>query len=282
MRRIIAWVLLAALLLCGCSAGGGKRLEEWTVPEIETAPTVAPTARPAGGGGLQPELYVWNEALSFNMSDPGVTVETTAQICSHGESVALFGGRFLPDTIFAESYVGYSKQYLRQTEHQILIDASGALAENSYVEYQYVPADWNEKNGITVLAELCGYDKVMSICSDRQYPHIAYAQGAAPALSAYYLDEFVLAKLGTVRYAQWMVLPSAYFSYADRVIQEAEDSGTEPEIQRQVLLTFYCGSDIEDQQFVAAVRAIAQYAVTTRTLPSAVKRTPAPGEKGAA
>lgn len=282
MKKTLALILLSALLLCGC-ARGGSAAESWTVPTIEPAPTAAATAAPAYADNIrQPESYIWNEAAVVNMSDPGVTVAVAPAELDHRGSLALFGGDLLPATVFGESYVSYSKLYLRQTKHDVLLDGTGALADNAYVEYLYVPGDWNEKNGLTVMAELCSYDEVMGLSVSRLYPHISYSEGALPQTSAYYLEDFVLAKLGSARYAQWLVLPGAYYSYAERQRAAAADSGTEPVIPRQVLLTFTCGSDLSDEEFLAAVKAVSQYAISTRTLPRETPSTPAPGEKGAA
>ena len=281
MKKLVALFILTALLLCGCSGKGGSENEPWVLPTIEPAPTVPPTPAPAWtDNGLAPEQYVWNEAASVNMSDPGVGEGAVPGELSHEASFGLFGGQFLPDLIFNESYAKYGRLRLQKSGHQVLLDGSGQLAENAYVEYKYLPKNGSEGRSLTVMAELCGYDRVMELYSRTACPHIFYPEGVAPQSSVYYLNYFTLAKVGETRYAQWLLLPSAYFSYVERVRSQAEDAGEEPVIQRQVLLTFTCGSDMSDEEFVAAVLAVYQYGSGTRSVPSDTPPTLAPGDKG--
>ena len=84
MKRIILPLLLC-LLLCACS----KELEPWEMPQVDAAPTAAPTAAPSFSAGSGPARYVWNEALSFSMADPGVTGERVQQELSHSKSLLL-------------------------------------------------------------------------------------------------------------------------------------------------------------------------------------------------
>ena len=95
MKKIILPLLLC-LLLCACS----RELEPWEMPQVDAAPTAAPTAAPSFSAGSGPEKYVWNEALSFSMADPGVTGERVQQELSHSKSLLLFGQSLLPDAIF--------------------------------------------------------------------------------------------------------------------------------------------------------------------------------------
>lgn len=281
MRKITAAMLLLSVLLCGCAGKGGE-LEPWTAPAIEAAPTPTPKAAVGySGESLPPESYIWNEAVSFNMSDPGVQVAAEQETFNHSGSFEVFGGQFLPKTIFNESYSPYSRLYLEQIQHQILLDAYGQLPPNAYVEYRYLNKAWVESKSITVMAELCSYEQVMDVYARKLYPHISYGEGVTPQTSVYYLQSFVLSKIGDTRYAQWLVLPTAYFSYVEKARAIAEDKGEEPVLQRQVLLTFTCREDVSDEEFIAAVCAIGKAAAAERVLPSASPVTTlAPGDKG--
>lgn len=281
MKRTIALLIITALLLCGCASDSAGTGEDWVLPTIEPAPTAAATPSPSGvENGLQPEQYIWNEAAAFNMSDPGVDAAGLPQTVSHSGSFDLFGGQFLPDSVFYESYALYDKLSLQKSEHQVLTYDNGELAENAYVEYIYMPSSRNESKSLTVMAELCGYDEVLQIYAQSLYPHVTYPDGLRPDNSVYYLSYFVLERVGEVRYAQWLVLPSAYFTYAENQRSQAEDAGTTADIQRQVLLNFTCGADMSDEEFIAAIRSIYQYAANNRSVPTAVTPTLAPGDKG--
>ena len=281
MKKMIIPVMLAALLLCGCSGRSASGDEVWTLPTIEPAPTVPPTPTPARtDNNLAPEQYIWNEAAGVNMSDPGAAEGALPGSFSHSESFALFGGQFLPDALFYESYAAFDKLNLQKSEHQVLVDGNGELAENAYVEYKYLPRSRDEDKGLTVMAELCGYDAVLGVYGRTSCPHFSFPEDVKPQSSVYYLNYFVLAKVGETRYAQWLVLPSAYFSYAEAQQAKAEDQGEEPVIQRQVLLTFTCGPDMSDEEFIAAVRDVFQYGFDNRSVPREVAPTLAPGDKG--
>ena len=86
MKKIIL-PLLICLLLCACS----KELEPSEMPQVDAAPTAAPAAVPSYSAGTGPEKYVWNEAVSFDISSPGVTGERIQQELSHSKSLLLFG-----------------------------------------------------------------------------------------------------------------------------------------------------------------------------------------------
>lgn len=280
MKKTVLFLslVLAALLLCAC--GEKPPQGEWTMPVLESAPTAAPKDVQAWGGS-NPERYIWNEAQSFDMSDPGVTVTAYPKNISHSESLALFGGQFLPKTIFGESHGAYERMYLEQVSHDVLLDESGALAENAYVEYRYLNKAWVENKSISVMAELCSYDRVMEIYSSRLYPHIVCMDAAKPQMSGYYLSSFVLARCGGLRCAQWLVLPDNYFSYVDRLKSVCAELDMEPEIKPLVLLTFTCREDVSDEQFIAAVCAISQASQTSVVLPNPdTLKMPKPGEKG--
>lgn len=200
-KRYIPFLILCmALLLCAC--GREKDLGEWTVPQIESRPTAVPTAAPDYSQAGQPEKFVWNELAGFDMSSPGVAGEPETRKLSHAQCLSLFGGQFLPKTIFNESYGSYERMYLEQKQHDVLVDADGALAGNAYVEFRYLNKAWVEAGSITVMAELCDYDRVMEIYTTGSYPHIFCADGSRPALSKSYLNSFVLGKQGDTRYAQ--------------------------------------------------------------------------------
>ena len=83
---LLAVLMLASALLCGCSEE--KTLEPWTMPAVDAKPTVEPTPVPTYGGG-SPEEYIWNEAESFDMSDPGAAPESVQETVSHNDCLAL-------------------------------------------------------------------------------------------------------------------------------------------------------------------------------------------------
>lgn len=229
------------------------------------------------------ERYVWNEAESVNMSDPGVSVSVTGAELTHAETLELFGGQFLPKTIFGDSYGSYERMYLEQKAHSVLLDESGELPENAYVEYRYLNKAWVEAGSITVYAELCTAERAQEIYYSSAYPHITYSGGAKPSLSSYYLQPFVLAKCDGVRWAQWLAVPDSYFSRAERLEEKAAASGTEAEVPRVALLTFTCRENVSDEQFIAAVRTIGAASAETFTIADPdVTALPADGEKGAA
>lgn len=272
-------IIAIAVLLAGC--GREEELGEWTMPAVDAAPTPVSTAAPAFGGGSTAK-YIWNDGVDFNMSKPGVTAPTVTQTLTHAEVLALFGGQFLPKTIFNESYGAYQRMYLEQIKHDVMLDAGGQLAENAYVELRYLVKDWVEASSITVYAELVSPDTAQAIYSSRCYPHLSYAEDALPKMSSYYLQPFVLTKTGDTRYAQWLALPSGYFSFVQRA-QELTEQGYETEIPRIPLLTFTCREKVSDEQFIAAVCELGQASSASVVLPDLSRATlPKPGEKGAA
>ena len=284
MRKITALLILVSILftlpLCAC--GKEEELGEWQMPEVDARPTTAPTAAPAFGGGSTAR-YIWNEAVSINMSDPGVSAAATTKTLTHAETLALFGGQFLPKTIFNESYGAYSRMYLEQVKHEVLINADGGLAENAYVEYRYLNKDWVEAASITVCAELISYERVQEIYDTRAYPHISYPEGTNVQFSSYYLQSFVLTRIGDARCAQWLAVPSSYLSYIDEALKKAEEEGTQALIPPVPLLTFSCREKVSDEQLIAAVCEIGSTASASVYLPPLnEKKLPKPGEKGAA
>lgn len=281
MKKLFLFVLLLALLLSGC--GQKTELEAWEMPTLDAAPTTEPTSLPAASSAQAAERYVWNEGTGFRMSDPGVSVPASQAELTHAETLALFGGQFLPKTIFNESYGSYERMYLEQTKHDVLLDGSGALPENAYVEYRYLNKAWVEAGSISVMAELCSYERALEIFSGRAYPHIGYPEDAKPQLSTYSLQNFVLTKIGDTRYAQWLAVPSQYFYYAEKMEKLAAAQDIEPDIPRIPLLTFTCREQVTDEQFIAAVRTLGQFCSSSIVLtdPDAPVL-PKPGEKGAA
>lgn len=276
MKRIIIPLLLAVCLLSGCGDTG-----PWEMPQVDSAPTPTPTSAPVFSTS-SPENYIWNDILSFNMSDPGVSGERFEQELSHSESLKLFGAEFLPGSIFTESRSQYKPLSLKKTSHQVILDSQGALQENAYVEYVYLPSNGNESKGITVMAELCSYDTLAKIYNFQLVPHVAFPQGSSPRPSSYYLSSFLLMKLGDVRYAQALVLPTGYFSTVSR-LESALEEGEELELQRQVLLSFTCGEDMSDEEFIAAVCRIWRYGAGNDPVPPVeTPSLPQRGEKGAA
>lgn len=277
MKKIILPLLLC-LLLCACA----KELEPWEMPQVDAAPTAAPTAAPSFSAGSGPENYVWNEALSFNMGSPGVAGERVQQELSHSKSLQLFGQELLPDSIFTESRSPYTPRTLQRSQHTVLVDSEGALMENAYVEYVYLPKNGNEKRSITVMAELCSHETLLQIQQRRLNPHTVFGEGVTPAVSSYYLDDFLLFKVGELRYAQAAVLPQSYFSRVDSV-ERALGEDEALSLPRQVLLSFTCGESVSDEEFISAVCKIWKYGsgIAPET-PVETPRLPQPGEKGAA
>lgn len=276
MKRIILPLLVAVCLLSGCGDIG-----PWEMPQVDAAPTVPPTTAPVFSSA-SPETYIWNDIQSFNMSDPGVSGDRFEQELSHKESVALFGSSFLPDAIFTESRSPYKPLNLKKTSHQVIVDSEGQLQENAYVEYVYLPSNGNEKMGLTVMAELCSHETVSKIYSQQLTPHAVFADGVSPRVSSYYLNNFMLMKQGDTRYAQALVLPTSYFSTVAS-LESALEEGEELELPRQVLLSFTCGQDMSDDEFIAAVCRIWRYGTGNDPVPPVeTPSLPQRGEKGAA
>ena len=276
MKRIILPLLVAVCLLSGCGDTG-----PWEMPQVDAAPTVPPTTAPVFSSA-SPETYIWNDIQSFNMSDPGVSGDRFEQELSHKESIALFGSSFLPDAIFTESRSPYKPLNLKKTSHQVIVDSEGQLQENAYVEYVYLPSNGNEKMGLTVMAELCSHETVSKIYNQQLTPHAVFADGVSPRVSSYYLNNFMLMKQGDTRYAQALVLPTSYFSTVAS-LESALEEGEELELPRQVLLSFTCGQDMSDDEFIAAVCRIWRYGTGNDPVPPVeTPSLPQRGEKGAA
>ena len=278
---LLAVLMLASALLCGC--GEEKTLEPWTMPAVDAKPTVEPTPIPTYGGG-SPEEYIWNEAESFDMSDPGAALESVQETLSHNDCLALFPYNFLPTALFTESYSAYQRLNRQKTNHDVLRDPNdGGLAEHSYVEFVYLPSGRDETRGLTVMAELCSYDAVSDMYFQRIYPHISYPEQAKPQLSKYYLDSFVLARFGDVRLAQILKLPSSsYFTDAEKAAADAAENGEEYVPARQILLTITCGETMSDEEFIAAVCTLLKFSDGSEITTPEESHLPVPGEKGAA
>ena len=150
------------------------------------------------------------------------------------------------------------------------------------MEYVYLPSNGNEKMGLTVMAELCSHETVSKIYSQQLTPHAVFADGVSPRVSSYYLNNFMLMKQGDTRYAQALVLPTSYFSTVASLESALED-GEELELPRQVLLSFTCGQDMSDDEFIAAVCRIWRYGTGNDPVPPVeTPSLPQRGEKGAA
>ena len=108
MKKTIIPLLLAVCLLSGCGDTG-----PWEMPQVDAAPTPEPTTAPVFSSA-SPESYIWNEIVSFNMSDPGVSGDRFEQELSHSETLALFGADFLPQAIFTESRSPYKPLTLKR------------------------------------------------------------------------------------------------------------------------------------------------------------------------
>lgn len=285
MKRITAAVSVLVMclsLLCACGKTS-EELGEWSLPEVASKPTAAPTAAPSYGAGSG-EKYVWNEAVYFNMSDPGVYQEAVTKRLKHDSAMALFPYNFLPDVMLRESYNGYDRLRIMKEPHDTILAADTlGLAENAYIEIQYVPDSYDEKYSLTVRAELCGYESSRAIYEQLLYPHVAYADGAKPVESSYYLSRFVLAKYGTQRIAQiFKLIPKTYFSDVAAAMAESAESGEEYTPQRQLLLTISCGEKMSDENFIAAVVALLTYSDGSEIPVDSSNRLPVFGEKGAA
>ncbi len=278
MRKMIA-LLLAVLALCPLLTACRKEepLEPWVMPTVDVKPTPVPTASPSFGGG-SPESYVWNEAALLLMNNPGAAPGSTQEKYTHKQCAALFPYNFLPSAIFGESYSPYPKLSLKKTDHDVMLDGAGQLAEHAYIEYQYLPKSGKEDEGLFVMAELCSMEAAQEIYNGL-YPHLMMPQGERLRLSTYYLKDFVLAKIEEQRIAQILKLtPSSYFADARRAI--AEDPGFVP--QRQILLTVTCGLNMSDEEFIAAVCYLLRYSDGSEIVTPEPSRLPVFGEKGAA
>ena len=276
--RLMALMLLMVLLLSAC--GKKEELGEWEMPVVDSKPTVAPTAIPSFGGG-SPETYVWNEAVWFNMADPGVAEDAVQDKYGPNDTAALFPYNFLPASIFGESYSSYDKISFRKTNHEVMLNpVDNSLAENSYVEFVYAPKSGKESESLFVMAELLSYEQSLKIYNEKTYPHMGYENGVRPSLSRYYLKDFVLAKYGEQRLAQIFKLsPSSYFSDTQAAMLQAEQNGEAYEPPRLILLTISCGVDMSDEEFVAAVTTILAFSDGSE-IPPVDDGRPKPGEKG--
>ena len=125
-------VLLLALLLALPAAACGKEEElgPWTMPQVDTRPTPVRTPVPTFGGG-RPESFVWNEAEFLNLAIPGADPASRQEKHTHRQALALFPYNFLPTSIFGESYAKYDKLTLQKTEHEVMLDEAGQLAEHA-------------------------------------------------------------------------------------------------------------------------------------------------------
>jgi hypothetical protein len=278
MKRIILYLLAICLvcpLLTACREE--KELEPWVMPTVDVKPTPVPTAVPTFGGG-SPERYVWNEAALLLMNNPGAARDSVQAEYTHKQCLALFPYTFLPSAVFGESYSAYEKLSLKKTQHQVMLDADGQLAEHSYIEFQYLPKSGKEDEGLFVMAELCSLDAAQEIYNG-SYPHLMMPQGERLKLSTYYLKDFVLAKVEEQRVAQMMKLtPASYFTDARRAM--AEDESYVP--KRQILLTVTCGLNMSDEEFVAAASYLLRYSDGSEIVTPEPSRLPVFGEKGAA
>ena len=276
---MLALALLLSLALAGCRRE--ETLEPWTMPQVDVKPTPEPTAAPAFGGG-NPERFVWNEAAFLNMSVPGADPASIQQTCSHKQSLALFPYNFLPAAIFSESYSGHERLSLQKTQHDVMLDGDGQLAEHAYVEYVYLPKSGKAEAGLYVQAELCGYDAAREIY-DGHYPHLVLPEDTRLQRSSYYLREFVLLRVGQQRAAQFMRLtPGSYFNDARAAMAAAEEKGELYIPARQVFLTVTCGLEMSDEEFTAAVCDLLRFSDGSEIVTPEPSRLPVFGEKGAA
>ena len=277
-KSLIALMLLCCLALSAC--GKEEELGQWEMPQVDAKPTVAPTAMPSFGGG-SPEIYVWNEAVYFNMADPGVAEDAVQDKYGPNDTKALFPYNFLPASIFGESYSSYDKLTFKKENHEVMLKpADNSLAENSYVQFIYAPKSGKDTESLYVMAELLSYEQATTVYNEKSYPHISYADGARPSHSRYYLKDFVLAKYGEQRIAQiFKLYPSSYFTDAQAAIVAAEQNGEVYVPQRQIMLTVTCGVDMSDEEFIAAVTTLLTFSDGSE-VPVVDDGKPKPGEKG--
>ena len=278
MKRTIVLLLILALLLpLGACGREEKELEPWAMPTVDTKPTPVPTPTISFGGG-SPTSYVWNEAAFFNMADPGAAPDSRQETYTHKQCAALFPYNFLPSSIFGESHLPYAKLTLQKTQHEVMLDADGQLAEHAYVEYTYLPKNGKPDQALYVMAELCSYDAAMAVYNGA-WAHFVMPEGERMQRSTYYLKDFVLAKIGEQRAAQMLKLtPKSYFSDALRAM--TDDGSFVP--ARQILLTVTCGLGMSDEEFAAAVCALLAYSDGSEIQTPEPSRLPVFGEKGAA
>ena len=192
MKRTIVLLLILALLLPLSACGREeKELEPWAMPTVDTKPTPVPTPTISFGGG-SPTSYVWNEAAFFNMADPGAASDSRQETFTHKQCAALFPYNFLPASIFGESHLPYAKLTLQKTQHEVMLDADGQLAEHAYVEYTYLPKNGKPDQALYVMAELCSYDAAMAVYNGA-WAHFVMPEGVRMQRSTYYLKDFARA-----------------------------------------------------------------------------------------
>ena len=277
MKRTIALLLILALLLPLSACRKEEELEPWAMPTVDTKPTPEPTPTISFGGG-SPTAYVWNEALFFNMTSPGAAPDSLQETYTHKQCTALFPYTFLPAAIFGESHLNYRKLTLQKTQHEVLLDGSGQLAEHAYVQYVYLPKNGGPDDALYVMAELCSYDAALAVYNG-DWAHFTMPEGETMQRSSYYLRDFVLAKIGEQRAAQFMKLtPSSYFADARRAM--AEDETFVP--ARQLLISVTCGLNMSDEEFADAVCALLAWSDGSEIPTPEPSRLPVFGEKGAA
>ena len=281
MKKIVAALLALLLLFALAGCGKEEELEPWTMPAVDTKPTPVPTQAPSFGV-TNPERIVWNEAAYLNMNQPGAAPGSVQETLTHRQCAALFPYNFLPAAVFGESYAAYDKLSLIKSEHQVLLDGTGALAEHACVEYVYLPKNMKPDEGLYVSAELCSYDAAAEIYAG-VYPHVLMPEGERLQRSSSYLRDFVLFRVGQQRAAQFMRLtPSSYFSDVPRERAAAEEAGEYYVPARQVFLTVTCGVSMSDEEFIAAVTALLRFSDGSEIVTPEPSRLPVFGEKGAA
>ena len=204
------------------------------------------------------------------MALPGADPASRQEKHTHKQALALFPYNFLPASIFGESYAKYEKLTLKKTEHEVMLDEAGQLAEHAYVEFVYLPKSGKADEGLYVQAELCSYDAAREIYGGA-YPHLVLPEETRLQRSVYYLREFVLLRVGQQRAAQFMRLTSA-----------AEENGETYIPARQVFLTVTCGVQMSDEAFTAAVCDLLTFSDGSEIVTPEPSRLPVFGEKGAA
>ena len=276
-RSIVLLLILAMLLPLSACRREEKELEPWAMPTVDTKPTPEPTPTISFGGG-SPTAFVWNEAAFFNMADPGAAPESRQEAFTHRQCAALFPYNFLPSSIFGESHLPYPKLTLQKTQHEVMLDAAGQLAEHAFVEYVYLPKNGKPDQALYVMAELCSHDAALAVYNG-SWAHFTMPEGERMQRSTYYLKDFVLVKIGEQRAAQILKLtPRSYFSDARRAM--ADDESYVP--ARQILLTVTCGLGMSDEEFADAVCALLTYSDGSEIPTPEPSRLPVFGEKGAA
>ena len=236
-RSIVLLLILAMLLPLSACRREEKELEPWAMPTVDTKPTPEPTPTISFGGG-SPTAFVWNEAAFFNMADPGAAPESRQETFTHRQCAALFPYNFLPSSIFGESHLPYPKLTLQKTQHEVMLDAAGQLAEHAFVEYVYLPKNGKPDQALYVMAELCSHDAALAVyngswahnlANPEDYTIVSSMVGLAVPSGA------VVVTQPDAPYDSWQALIDYIKANPDTVVAGAAN-GTPHEVRLKLLL----------------------------------------------